>query len=222
MRPLHILIVVVLVLMCFADTRPRFAATAAAARKWNVISGFDNRAEAAALLARVHHKMVEFMRFLKRKYHIDETDDMIATEGSQHARAVGSPGDTYNIVDHLLDNYDPDAFYENDPRHTTETSYTLNKGASMHLCLRRKDDPTRLVDENDLLFVMLHESAHIANYRGWGHGRDFWTTFKFILHEAKLAGVYVPVDYSKYPTNYCGLDVAYNPYFDQTLPNIWE
>ncbi len=190
-------------------------------REWNVIASYDNKAEAAALLAKTNTIMIDFFRQLKKKYHIDESDDVIAAEVASHTAALNTPGDIYNIIDHLLNNYNPDVFYENDPRYSNDTSYTVNKGQTMYVCLRQKDDPRILVDENTLLFVFLHEITHNSNYRGWGHGKDFWTIFKTILHEAKLAGIYSPIDYSKYPVNYCGLKIDYSPYFDTTLPNLW-
>jgi hypothetical protein len=158
---------------------------------------------------------------LRKKYHIDEPDDVIAAEGDAHQRAIQLPNDLYQIIDHLLDNYNPDVFYENDPRYSTETSYTVNKGDSMYICLRRKDDPTKLVDENILFFAHLHESAHIANYRGWGHENDFWAVFKFLLHEAQLCGVYVPTNYAKAPVDFCGLKVNYSPLYDASVPSLW-
>lgn len=191
-------------------------------RKWNVVAGYENRSEAAKLLSAVHNDMIEFMRILKKKYHIDEPEDITLMESQQHMYVKSLPGDVYNIVDNLLDNYNPDVFYENDPIITSNTSYTLNKGEAMYLCLRSKDEPMKLVNRNTMLFVMLHEASHIANYRGWGHNEDFWKIFKFILHEARLAGVYTPVDYSKNPIVYCGLNVDYNPIFDNNIPNIWE
>jgi hypothetical protein len=193
-------------------------------RKWNVVADYDNAHEAAELLARVNSTMIEFMRYLEKKYHIDETDDVIDAEsrGDKHNRIKNAPNNIYNIVDNLLNNYNLDTMYENDPRFSSDTSYTLNKGASMHVCLRDKVDPTKLVDFDTLLFVMLHEASHIANYNGWGHDNQFWQTFKFILHEAVLAGIYKPVNYKTRPKNYCGLEIAYQPLHDGSLANLWE
>jgi hypothetical protein len=72
------------------------------------------------------------------------------------------------------------------------------------------------------MFVVIHELAHIANER-WGHSSEsqFWEIFKFLLHEAKLCGMHTPVDYSKYPVMYCGLNVNYNPYFDDNVKKMW-
>lgn len=189
--------------------------------KWNVLE-YKNKREAAELLSRVNSRMIEFMRTLKQKYHIDEPDDIAAAEGSTHQKIINSPGDIYNMVDHLLDDYNPEVFYETDARITTDTSYTLDKGRAMYICLRSKPNFNKLVDENTLIFCMVHEMSHIANYRGWGHDTQFWIVFKWLLHESVLAGAYTPVDYSKYPVNYCGLDVSYSPLYDDSLINLWE
>lgn len=190
-------------------------------RKWNVVSDYENSDEAALLIARTNATIIEFLRSLKIKYHIDEPDDIIAEHPADHNRVISAPNDLYNIIDHLLDNYNPDVFYENDPRRSPDTSYTINKGDAMYICLRRRDNPHQLVDENTLLFTMLHEISHIANYRGWGHGNDFWACFKFILHEAELAGIYRPVDYAKYPVDFCGLLINWNPLFDKSVSQLW-
>ncbi len=190
-------------------------------RRYHMAGGFDNKNAAAELLDRTNRTLISFLRGLKHKYHIDETDDLQAAHASEHKAIMQAPGDLYGMADYLLDNYNPDVFYENDPRYTKDTSYTLDKGKAMYICLRNKDDPTHLVDEGTLLFTMLHEMAHIANYRGWGHGQDFWACFKWLLHEAQLAGIYVPIDYSKYPTDFCGLTINWNPLLDSAVPQLW-
>jgi hypothetical protein len=67
---------------------------------------------------------------------------------------------------------------------------------------------------------MLHEAAHIANYNGWGHDTQYWEVFKFVLKNAREAGLYFQRDYAKHPENYCGLDVDYNPLLDRGLRDI--
>lgn len=190
-------------------------------RNWNVIGSYSNSNEAAELLSRAHKTLIQFMRVLETKYHIDETDDTIAMEGSQHTAIVNSRGDVYNCVDTLLNNYNPDRIFENDPKWNKGTSYTMNKGESMYVCLRNRDDPSKLIDFDTLLFVLLHEISHIANYNGWGHSTRFWEVFAFILHEAQLAGLYTPINYEKYPVMYCGLEINYSPLFDPSLKKIW-
>lgn len=197
-----------------------------AGRDWNVSSAFSNSDAAAKLMSDTHSKIIVFLRYLKYKYHIDEADDVHDglvedTREITHSSAIHSPNDTYNIIDHLLDNYNPDVIYENDPRWSTDTSYTIDKGASMYVCLRDKQNPNQLVDPDIFMFVMLHEMSHIANYNGWGHEEDFWTVFKFILHEAVLSGIYKPVNYAISPVTYCGLKVDYSPLYNTSLRDLW-
>jgi hypothetical protein len=184
-------------------------------RNWSVIEDYDNRGQAAKNLSILHDRMIRLMRTLKHKYQIDypvEELQVVRTPVSDDARTC---------IDTLLNNYNPDRFYENDPRVSSETSYTMNKGDSMYICLRDRKNPAILEDIDTVFFVMLHECAHIANYNGWGHDDRFWTVFKFIIHEAVEAGVYEPVDYVKHPKQYCGIEVYYQPLFDKALPEMW-
>jgi len=47
-----------------------------------------------------------------------------------------------------------------------------------------------------------------------GHKQEFWQNFKFLLENAKDANIYIPVDYKKKPTGYCGMTITDNPYYD--------
>ena len=47
-----------------------------------------------------------------------------------------------------------------------------------------------------------------------GHKQDFWNNFKFLLENAKTSQIYNPVDYNKNPSEYCGMTLNDNPYFD--------
>ena len=190
-------------------------------REWNVSAGYDNSNDAANMLARTNAIMIEFLRVLKDKYYNDEPWD-IDNLTAEHLSPEELPNDIYNMVGHLLRNYDPDAFYENDPKYSRDTSYTVKKGTTTHLCLRRRDSPNNFVDDNVMLFVLLHESSHIANYNSMGHNTIFWEVFKFILHEAQLAKIYKPVDYARYPVDYCGLLINYQPLYDENLRELWK
>jgi hypothetical protein len=178
-----------------------------------VAESYENKDKAAAILNRLNERTIIFLRYLKKKYNIDATDDHKAN------KEYGT--DTRTMIDTLLDNYDPDSLTENDPRFSKDTSYTINKGNSMYICIRDRDNPYSFVDEDVLFFTHLHELSHIANYKSWGHDPQFWATFKFILHEAVNAGVYRPVNYESYPAMFCGLKITYQPLNDKTLPNLW-
>lgn len=96
------------------------------------------------------------------------------------------------------------------------TAYSENKGEKIAFCLnKQKGNDDQLIDINTLTFVALHELAHIMT-ESIGHKQDFWENFKFLLENAKEAGIYQPVDYKSRPQDYCGMTISDNPYFDLT------
>ena len=88
------------------------------------------------------------------------------------------------------------------------TSYTLNKGEQMVICLRSKLLKD-IHDFNIILYVVLHELAHIAS-NNIGHDEEFKSNFIFILKIAIELKLYKQVDYEKYPVKYCGMVVSEN------------
>jgi len=107
--------------------------------------------------------------------------------------------------------FQADVFSENDVN-SPDTSYSENKGQRIVVCLRDKtkkpDYP--LIDINTIMFVMLHEMAHLMT-ETIGHTPEFWENFKRILHDAVKVGIYTPVNYSRQPTPYCGMTITDSP-----------
>lgn len=107
--------------------------------------------------------------------------------------------------------FQPDVFSENDIN-STDTSYSENKGQRIVVCIRDKtkkpDYP--LIDINTIMFVMLHEMSHLMT-ETIGHTPEFWENFKRILHDAVKIGIYMPVNYSRQPTPYCGMTITDSP-----------
>lgn len=98
---------------------------------------------------------------------------------------------------------------EESPDEPNTSSYTLNKGELIALCVRHKD--TKDIHDYKLLqFVVIHELAHVASV-STGHNAEFLKNFKWLLNEASEAGIYKPEDYSKNPITYCGVHVTNNP-----------
>ena len=91
------------------------------------------------------------------------------------------------------------------------TSYTIDKGKELHLCLRNKED-SKLHQINILMFVSIHELAHIKS-TSYGHNSEFGKNFVFLLKQATKIGIYKPIDYSKNPVNFCGMDVTDSPMY---------
>ena len=109
----------------------------------------------------------------------------------------------------LVGRFNPDNFSENDLTADT-TSYSENKGEKIVVCIRDKAPPHRFVDENTVMFVLLHEMAHLMSTTV-GHTPEFWANFKRILHDAVQCGIYTSVNYTKTPVAYCGMQITDSP-----------
>ena len=116
-----------------------------------------------------------------------------------------------HFIKKLNENYKPYILSEAaiDDRYTT---YTVNK-QDMHVCLRTRDKNEHIYDINILMYVVLHELAHLCNYSkdGYpiiGHGKEFRFIFRFLVEEAIKIGVYKYEDYSNNPKEYCGIMIT--------------
>jgi hypothetical protein len=149
----------------------------------------SNLQEASNLLANITVKMKKLVEFVDKKY-----------------------PDKPNIR-RLVKKFNPNKIMETLP--TSEyTAYSENKGKKLAFCLNKeKDNNNNLIDENTLMFVAIHEMSHIAT-ESIGHNKEFWDNFKFLLKEAKEAGIYNVVDYSTHNEEYCGMTITDNPYFN--------
>ena len=85
------------------------------------------------------------------------------------------------------------------------TSYTLNKGELMVICLRSTFLRT-VHDFNIIFYVCIHELTHIAS-NNIGHEDEFESNFKFLLKAAIRLNLYIPIDYRKIPADYCDIIV---------------
>jgi hypothetical protein len=147
-----------------------------------------NMKEATDLLAKTTIKMKKLVEYVDEKY-----------PDKPNIRRLVKKFNSNKIVETL-----PTSEY---------TAYSENKGKKIAFCLnKKKSDNNNLIDENTLMFVAIHEMSHIAT-ESIGHNKEFWDNFKFLLNEAKEAGVYEVVDYSKNNQEYCGMTITDNPYF---------
>jgi hypothetical protein len=108
----------------------------------------------------------------------------------------------------LIDRFKPENMVEND-LYSDTTSYSENKGEKIVVCLRDKSTKG-LVDENTIMFVILHEMAHLMTTTV-GHTPEFWANFRRILQDGVAVGIYTPVNYSRSPTLYCGMTITDSP-----------
>ena len=116
-------------------------------------------------------------------------------------------------VQRLYSGFNPQKVMETLPT-SKFTAYSENKGEKLAFCLNKeKQDNEQLIDESTLSFVAIHELSHVMT-KSIGHKSEFWENFKFLLEQAKEAGIHNPVDYKKEPREYCGMKINDNPYYD--------
>lgn len=94
------------------------------------------------------------------------------------------------------------------------TSFTVNKN-DIHLCIRTRNDSKELYDLDRLMYVMLHELAHMANWDSngepiIGHGPEFLEIFRDLVKTSIELSLYKYTDYSKEPAEYCGIMIYNN------------
>lgn len=119
--------------------------------------------------------------------------------------------DKYYFIRKLKKNYSPSVLSEAaiDSRYTT---YTINK-QEMHICLRTRDNNEHMYDINLLMYVVLHELAHLCNYDKnghaiQGHGEEFRKIFKFLIIESIKLDIYEYENYNETPKEYCGIVIS--------------
>jgi len=149
----------------------------------------DQLTNAVDLLATVTNKCSDLVEYMKKTHPDNES------------------------VKRLVGGFNPNAITETLPT-SKFTAYSENKGEKIAFCLnKKKENNDNLIDEKTLMFVAIHELAHIMT-RSIGHKKEFWENFKFLLENAKEAGLHDPVDYKKEPQEYCSMKIHDNPYYD--------
>jgi predicted metal-dependent hydrolase len=158
----------------------------------NVVSTIDNRnyevqikddaQEAANLIAQIREKLIIITDHLIKSYPDEDR------------------------TKRLKKNFKPDNIKEgiDNPNYT---SYSVNKGELIVLCLRSHN---KLMDLNTMIFVVLHELAHICTL-SIGHTTEFWDNFKWILEEAINIGIYKKQDFKLNNVDYCGMKITDSP-----------
>jgi hypothetical protein len=155
------------------------------------VRDMPDKQEAADLLARVRQRMQKLYNYLIATY----------PEKLQ--------------VKQLRQNFKPEPSRISESTPDAEhTSYSVNKGESVHLCLRqRQGNNESLVKENVMTFVALHEMAHMITTT-IGHGPDFWNNFGWLLKISEEQGIYTYEDFSAHPVSYCGVKITDSPKYD--------
>ena len=172
-----------------------------------------------------------YMNFLRQKLYLEK---IRASNGIEYlvrnlpdkveaANKLGSISDSLkNLVNNLNENDDKKRKYiiklkeSFNPEYITENipgsiyvAYSVNKGEELSLCIRKKGTE-EFIDDNTIIFVAIHELSHIMTPET-GHTPLFWDNMKYLLEQASSQGIYMPVDYSQSPVEYCGMDINSTP-----------
>lgn len=170
-------------------------------KAYNSHNNYANKEEAAKTLAELDRRMKKVRDCMRKKY----------TCGKTKCTKIIKFGLDEIYINDRINQFGGNEIFEISPNNPlSSTSFTEGK-KKMVFCIRDKKSG-EIHDINILTFVALHEMAHVMNDH-WGHGNKFWELFYIILNDAVECGVYIPVDYSKNPVDYCGLRIDNNPLF---------
>ena len=153
--------------------------------KTYLVRNLPDKKQAADLIATTKQKLIKLVDYLEEKH----------------------PNDPR--VERMIINFKPDKIMESTPD-SKYTSYSVNKGEKVVLCLRSRNSKEELVDENVLMFVALHEMGHICT-KSIGHTDEFWNNFKWLLQKSIDINVYTKQDFRKNPQEYCGTTITDSP-----------
>jgi len=150
-----------------------------------LVRNMEDKKMAADELAQIRQDLIKVVQHLHQKYPKDDRCQRVAFKFKPNNLSEGADNTKY-------------------------TSYSVNKGERVIFCLRQRDEDQKLVDHNTMLFVALHELAHIMT-KSIGHTPEFWENFKFILEESIKIGVYRHQKFHIKPEKYCGTMISDTP-----------
>jgi hypothetical protein len=106
-----------------------------------------------------------------------------------------------NLIKNKIDN----VVIKETPKTSSYTSYSVNKGEELFLCIRSKKT-NEIHDINDLLYVAIHEIAHIGCPE-IGHTNLFFKINLYLLKKAVEFNLYKYDNYNNKPKEYCGINL---------------
>ena len=185
------LIILILILIMFATCVNNETFEVIQTEKGNEyeVQDYPNKEEAAEILEQLDFNINKFLNGLKK----DNPNDERIKRMSKNLEST---------------------IIEEAPHKNGESSYTINKGELMKICLRKKIKDKPFHTLNTLMFVVIHELGHVISV-SVGHNKEFMDNFRFLLRESTKYNIdYEPIDYSKNSMTYCGVEVTHNPYYN--------
>lgn len=165
-----------------------------------LVRNMSDKEEAADLLSKVRAKLIKLVEHLKGIKN-DDIDDYLGDKDTVEDVKAG--------FNRLVKRFRPDNISESTPN-DKYTSYSVNKGQKIVFCLRSRQGEEKIVDENIITFVALHEMAHIMTI-SVGHTEEFWNNFKILLRVGIKLKLYRHQNFNNNPVDYCGTKITDTP-----------
>jgi len=183
---IFILIIIIFIKLFYIDDNNLVIIKSKKDEDFHLVQDLPKKKIAADLMAEIKNRIEKLIKYIQITY-TDNTD-----------------------IKRLTIKYEEDNIRETNIN-DNGTSYSIDKGEEIHLCLRDKKS-LELHKINILMFVTIHELAHIMS-KSYGHNEEFNKNFIFLLKNSIKIGIYKNVDYSKNQTKFCGMNVNSNPLF---------
>ena len=150
-----------------------------------LVRNLPDKKEAAEMLGNIRNNLIKFIN----KLVIDNNDEF------------------YQYIK-MIQKKLPNSIIKESSANSEYTSYSINKGEELVFCLRSKYT-NKLHDINDIMYVAVHEIAHIGCPE-IGHTALFKKINKYILEKAVKEKIYIYENYRKHNKEYCGIILLSN------------
>lgn len=155
--------------------------------RYYIVRDNKNKQQSADTLALININIIKLIEYLKKEQNKTDID--------QNIKLLVSRYNNKSLMENIeLDN----------------TTYTINKGSEISICLSTRDTHEKIYDINKLMFVIIHELSHIG-CKSYGHNAEFRSFFIYLLRKAIEIDLYKYEDYSKQPVEYCGISINATP-----------
>nr|WBF70691.1 hypothetical protein [Megavirus caiporensis] len=152
-----------------------------------LVQNLENKDEAAYMLSIIDKRIFYLRDYLKEN--------------------INKYPEYQSYIQQFCDRINNIVLFENPPN-GKYTSYTVNKGDEIALCLRSKHTK-ELHDMNLIMYVVIHELAHVACPE-IDHTELFKKIFIFLLKISIDINIYEKNNYEENPVEYCGLTINEN------------
>lgn len=163
--------------------------------------GAEDESKAAELLNEITNRLQKIVDHV-----YENIDDMVAKYTDS---TYQSEEKFRSSIKRMKSNFKPENISESSPGNKY-TSYSINKGEKLVFCLRAKKGVPKLTDINTMMFVAIHELAHLQS-KSIGHNKEFWDNMRFLLKIGIKLCVYCHTEYHRKHKAYCGIEITGTP-----------